>query len=113
MHERKMIMFEQSDAFVVLPGGIGTLEEVVELLSWRRLDLHRKPIIFFDQRGYWQPFFHMIAHTMDEHLTPRAFADAYRSVTRVEDILPAIRAMAIQTADINMMPRANALVDKT
>ncbi len=113
MHERKMIMFEQSDAFVVLPGGIGTLEEVVELLSWRRLDLHRKPIIFFDQEGYWQPFFHMIAHTMEERLTPRAFADAYRSVTRVEDILPAIRAMAVETADINMMPRPGSLADKT
>ncbi len=113
MHERKMIMFEQSDAFVVLPGGIGTLEEVVELLSWRRLDLHRKPIIFFDQEGYWQPFFYMIAHTMDERLTPRAFAGAYRSVTCVEDILPAIHAMAVETADINMMPRPNALADRT
>ena len=51
MHERKMLMFERADAFVVLPGGIGTLEEVVELLSWRRLDLHRKPIVFLDQRA--------------------------------------------------------------
>jgi len=46
MHERKMMMFEEFDAFVVLPGGIGTLEEVIELLSWRRLDLHNKPVIF-------------------------------------------------------------------
>lgn len=105
MHERKMIMFQESDAFVVLPGGIGTLEEVVELLSWRRLDLHRKPIVFFDQEGYWQPFFHMIAHTMEQRLTPRGFTEAYRAVTRVEDILPAIRAMRRETAQINMMPR--------
>ena len=54
----------------------------------------------------------MIAHTMEERLTPRAFADAYRSVTRVEDILPAIRAMAIETADINMMPRPDRLAEK-
>lgn len=113
MHERKMIMFDQSDAFVVLPGGIGTLEEVVELLSWRRLDLHRKPIIFFDQNGYWQPFFHMIAHTIEERLTPSAFAEAYRSVTHVEDILPAVHAMARETADINMMPRPNLVAQQS
>ena len=45
MHERKMLMFQKSDSFVILPGGIGTLEEVVELLSWRRLDLHAKPVV--------------------------------------------------------------------
>ncbi|MET0294269.1 MAG: TIGR00730 family Rossman fold protein, partial [Phenylobacterium sp.] len=53
MHERKMQMFEAADAFVVLPGGIGTLEEAVELLSWRRLDLHAKPIVFFNPDGFW------------------------------------------------------------
>jgi hypothetical protein len=55
----------------------------------------------------------MIAHTMEERLTPRSFADAYRSVTRVEEIMPAIRAMAVETADINMMPRPGNLADKT
>ena len=47
MHERKMMMFEESDGFIILPGGIGTLEEVIELLSWRRLALHSKPIVFY------------------------------------------------------------------
>jgi uncharacterized protein (TIGR00730 family) len=51
MHERKMLMFQRSDSFIILPGGIGTLEEVVELLSWRRLDLHAKPVIFYNPRG--------------------------------------------------------------
>ena len=55
MHERKLQMFERSDAFVVLPGGIGTLEELFEVLSWRTLGLHTKPIVIVDQGGYWEP----------------------------------------------------------
>ena len=55
MHERKLEMFERSDAIVVLPGGIGTLEEFFEVLSWRTLGLHTKPIVIVDQGGYWQP----------------------------------------------------------
>ena len=55
MHERKLAMFERSDAFVVLPGGIGTLEELFEVLSWRTLGLHTKPIVIVDQGGYWRP----------------------------------------------------------
>ena len=51
MHERKSLMFEEADAFAILPGGIGTLEEVIELLSWRRLGLHAKPIVFLDAKG--------------------------------------------------------------
>ena len=57
MHERKMLMFQSADAFVVLPGGVGTLEEVVELLSWRRLELHAKPVVFFNPDGFWRPLF--------------------------------------------------------
>ena len=96
MHERKRQMFEESDAFVILPGGIGTLEEVIELMSWRRLALHAKPIVFFDQGGYWQPLFDLIAHTVDHRLTPVEFLDTWRAADRVEDILPQVRAMAAE-----------------
>jgi len=98
MHERKMMMFEQSDAFVVLPGGVGTLEEVIELMSWRRLSLHEKPIVFFDQDGFWQPLYALIEHTVDQKLTPTEFLDTYRSVTELADIIPAIHDMASDTA---------------
>ena len=91
MHERKRVMFEQSDAFAVLPGGIGTLEEVVELLSWRRLGLHAKPIVFLDQHGFWEPFFALLRHTAAANLTPRWVLDACGRSTKVEDILPMIR----------------------
>jgi uncharacterized protein (TIGR00730 family) len=90
MHERKMLMFQRSDSFVVLPGGIGTLEEVVELLSWRRLDLHAKPVVFYNPRGFWEPLFSLFKHTVDERLTPPDFMDAWVAVERVDGIVPAL-----------------------
>ncbi|HEX3699183.1 MAG TPA: TIGR00730 family Rossman fold protein, partial [Phenylobacterium sp.] len=65
MHQRKMMMFEAADAFVILPGGIGTLEEVVELLSWRRLELHAKPVVFYNPRDFWRPLFELFQMTVD------------------------------------------------
>lgn len=90
MHERKQIMFERSDAFVVLPGGIGTLEEVVELLSWRRLDLHAKPVVFYSPDGFWDPLFELFQHTVDHRLTPASFMQSWISVDRIEDVIPAL-----------------------
>ncbi len=90
MHERKMIMFEESDAFVVLPGGIGTLEEAVEVLSWRRLGLHDKPVIFLSEDDFWSPFFELVQHTIDAKLTPASFAEAYTHVRSIEDCFAAI-----------------------
>lgn len=101
MHERKMMMFEESDAFVVLPGGVGTLEEVIELLSWRRLDLHKKPIVFLNVNGFWQPFFDLVEHTLAAQFTPANFRFTYTSVDRVEDILPAIARMKTQDLQID------------
>jgi uncharacterized protein (TIGR00730 family) len=92
MHERKMMMYERSDAFVVLPGGIGTLEEIVELLSWRRLDLHQKPIVFHNPGGFWDPFFALIQHTIDARLTPPTLTAAWRSVEKAEEVTPALLA---------------------
>lgn len=85
MHERKHIMFEQSDAFVVLPGGIGTLEEAVEVLSWARLNLHAKPVVFLSEDEFWAPFFQLIKHTVDANLTPPAFAQSIQQASTVEE----------------------------
>lgn len=90
MHERKMLMFQRSDSFVILPGGIGTLEEVVELLSWRRLDLHAKPVVFYNPRGFWEPLFKLFQHTVDEKLTPPEFMQAWVAVETVDEIVPAL-----------------------
>jgi uncharacterized protein (TIGR00730 family) len=84
MHERKHIMFEEADAFITLPGGIGTLEEAVEMLSWRRLQLHAKPLVFLDEDGFWAPFFQLMRHTIDAKLTPAFFEDALLQASSVE-----------------------------
>jgi uncharacterized protein (TIGR00730 family) len=96
MHERKMMMFEAADAFAILPGAIGTLEEVIELLSWRRLGLHAKPIVFLDLHGFWQPLFTLFDHILEQKLLPPEFRDTWQAVERVEDILPTLRSMPTQ-----------------
>jgi len=93
MHERKMMMFEEADAFAILPGGIGTLEEVIELLSWRRLGLHAKPIAFLNLEGFWDPLFAVFQHILDQKLIPAEFKETWTSVERVEDLLPALQSM--------------------
>jgi uncharacterized protein (TIGR00730 family) len=92
MHRRKQRFFEESQGFVILPGGIGTLEEVIELLSWRRLDLHAMPVVFYNPDNFWGPLFALFQHTVDAKLTPPAFMGAWTVVDRVEDIVPALLA---------------------
>ncbi|WP_272987800.1 MULTISPECIES: TIGR00730 family Rossman fold protein [Hyphomonas] len=76
MHTRKQMMFDEADAFIVLPGGIGTLEEAVEILSWARLGLHAKPMAFLDEDGFWAPFFELMSHIIDGKFTPESFRAA-------------------------------------
>jgi uncharacterized protein (TIGR00730 family) len=66
MHERKHIMFEKSDAFVALPGGIGTVEEIVEIMTWAQLGHHRKPMVFGNVNGFWEPMMALIEHMRAE-----------------------------------------------
>jgi len=73
MHTRKQMMFDESDAFITLPGGIGTLEEAVEMLSWARLGLHAKPMAFLDEDDFWGPFFELMDHIIDGKFTPEEF----------------------------------------
>ncbi|WP_420469690.1 TIGR00730 family Rossman fold protein [Brevundimonas sp. FT23042] len=94
MHERKTIMYDQSDAFVVAPGGVGTLEEVIEVLSWKRLDLHHKPVIFLNINGFWDTLLAAIETGIAQNMTPDSFREAYSVVDTVE---AAIALM--QTAD--------------
>ena len=75
MHERKKLMFDESEAFVVLPGGIGTLEEAVETLSWAKLSLHAKPMAFLAEDDYWAPFFELLDHMIDGKFAPPSMRD--------------------------------------
>jgi len=93
MHERKLQMFERSDAFVVLPGGIGTLEEFFEVLSWRTLGLHNKPIVIIDQGGYWQPLAALLRGVVEGGFAEPTHLDHVAFVSELKDVLPAIEAM--------------------
>ena len=66
MHERKKVMFMNSDAVVVLPGGAGSLDEFFEVLTWAQIGLHRKPILLLDVAGYWQPLVALLRHIVDQ-----------------------------------------------
>jgi len=91
MHERKTIMYDQSDAFVVAPGGVGTLEEVIEVLSWKRLDLHSKPVIFLNLNGFWEPLLAVMEHSIAEKMTPASFRQAWVVCDTVEAAIAAMQ----------------------
>jgi uncharacterized protein (TIGR00730 family) len=93
MHERKIRMFDEADAFAVLPGAVGTLEEAIELISWRRLGLHSKPIVFYNPAGFWAPLFTLFDHFIAARLIPPEFAECWRAVDDVDAVIPTLRAM--------------------
>jgi uncharacterized protein (TIGR00730 family) len=94
MHERKRLMFERSDAFVALPGGIGTLEELVEQMTWQQLGRHNKPILLANIDNFWEPLLSLLSHMrVTEFIRPGLSIDILKA-ERVEDILPRLRAAA-------------------
>lgn len=99
MHERKRLMFEHSDAFVALPGGIGTLEELVEQLTWQQLGRHSKPVLLANIDGFWEPLLALIAHMRaTQFIRPTLSVDILQA-ERVEDILPRLQAAAASAPD--------------
>ena len=91
MHERKRLMFERADAFVALPGGVGTLEELVEQLTWSQLGRHKKPILIANIEKFWDPLCALFNHMRDlQFIRPGLMVDPL-VVERVEDILPKLR----------------------
>ncbi len=93
MHERKLRMFREADAFVILPGAIGTLEETVELLSWRRLGLHTTPIVFFSPDDFWEPLFALFRDFVQNDLLPSDFDQCWSATPNIADVLPTLRSM--------------------
>ncbi len=92
MHERKQLMFDRSDAFVSLPGGIGTLEETVEMLTWSQLGRHNKPIVLLNVHNYWTPLLNLLDHMVDQKFVKPDAAQLWTSVTEVDQVLPTIDA---------------------
>jgi uncharacterized protein (TIGR00730 family) len=99
MHERKRIMFERSDAFVALPGGIGTLEEMVEQLTWAQLGRHRKPVLLANLKGFWDSLIDVFTHMGRLAFVHSAATLNYVITDNVEDILPALRAAAARVSE--------------
>lgn len=94
MHQRKRLMFERSDAFVALPGGIGTLEELVEQLTWAQLGRHTKPIVLANINKFWQPFLGLLGHMRDESFIRAGLEVRFVTVDAADEIVPAAEAAA-------------------
>ncbi|MWD29856.1 TIGR00730 family Rossman fold protein [Aquicoccus sp. SCR17] len=91
MHERKKVMFMNSDAIVVLPGGAGSLDEFFEVLTWAQLGLHRKPILLLDTKGYWGPLVALIDHVIQQGFAAPSLRDFLRRVDNPEQMEAALR----------------------
>jgi uncharacterized protein (TIGR00730 family) len=106
MHERKRTMFERADAFVALPGGVGTLEELVEQLTWAQLGRHKKPILILNSEGFWDPLCALLDHMQRLEFIRNGLSVNLLVAERVEDILPKLRAAArtVSEAEKEMAP---------
>jgi uncharacterized protein (TIGR00730 family) len=90
MHERKQLMFERSDAFAVLPGGIGTIEETFEIITWKQLLLHDKPIVVVDIAGYWQKLQALVDHVIESGFASRRSRGLFQVVDTVDALMAAL-----------------------
>jgi uncharacterized protein (TIGR00730 family) len=97
MHARKHAMFERADAFVALPGGIGTLEEIVEIMTWAQLGRHEKPMVFANINGFWAPVMELIRHMTAAGFVHTAHRVQPLVIDAVAEIIPAIRKHAAET----------------
>ncbi len=106
MHERKQIMFERADAFVALPGGVGTLEELVEQLTWAQLGRHKKPILILNSERFWDPLCVLLDDMRKLDFIRPGFAVNLLVADRVEQILPQLfeAARTISEAETKMTP---------
>lgn len=92
MHERKQRMFDLSDGFLVLPGGLGTLDEAIEILAWKQLRLHDKPLVFIDQGGYWSAFSALMDKVIEGGFASSAIRDQFAVAQDVESSLTMLRS---------------------
>ena len=98
MHSRKRLMFEKADAFVAFPGGVGTLEELVEQLTWVQLGRHEKPVLIADLNGFWGPLLALLDHMRASGFIRREYEARYLVCESVDAILPSLRAAYAGTA---------------
>lgn len=93
MHDRKQKMAEMSDAFLIMPGGLGTLEETFEILTWKQLGLHEKPVIIADIGGYWRHLTNLIDHMIAENYAKPENRALFQVIDNIDGLLPALLAI--------------------
>lgn len=101
MHSRKEKMAEMADGFVVLPGGLGTLDETFEILTWKQLRLHHKPVIIVDIDGYWRPLTELVDNIIAENYARPENRGLFRVVDSVEEVLPSLEALPPFAAEVD------------
>lgn len=87
MHERKQNMFDRSDAFIVFPGGFGTMDEMFEIITWKQLLLHDKPVIIFNYQGYWDPLVKLMHNIIENGFAKAEVATFFHVVDELEEIM--------------------------
>lgn len=95
MHQRKHLMFEQSDAFVALPGGIGTVEEIIEMMTWGQLGHHAKPLVFANVLGFWDPMRVMLDHIKSQGFLHSAHNIRMLMIENPNDIVPQLLGLSV------------------
>lgn len=101
MHQRKAEMYERADAFVVLPGGLGTLDETLEVLTWSQLQLSSKPVVLVDVEGYWEPLLKLIDHTIDSGFSRAENRNLFRVVNTVDAVFDAISTFPAPSSNVS------------
>ena len=98
MHARKTLMFERADAFVTLPGGLGTLDETIEIITWRQLGLHDKPIFLLNEQDYWRPFLALVEHVIGHGFAGPGARALFQVVDDLDALMRALEAMPAPAA---------------
>src|SRR5882672_167490 len=109
MHERKRIMFERADAFVALPGGVGTLEELVEQLTWAQLGRHKKPILIADIESFWDPLCTLLDHMEKLQFIRAGLHVNLLVAARIDDVLPKLLEAAAESTESDKEMKAAAI----
>ncbi len=94
MHERKAMMYDLSDAFIIMPGGLGTLDEAMEIITWRQLGLHKKPIIIANLNGYWDPMLHMFQNIIDQGFMHHGHSGHFEQADSLDEIADRLDGLA-------------------
>jgi uncharacterized protein (TIGR00730 family) len=101
MHERKSMMAERTDIFVVLPGGCGTMDEFFEILTWRQIGLHDKPILILNELGYWDPLLELLSHIKTQKFMKEKDFDLFNVFTNLEDMMKYIKNVQVTNKPVH------------